>query len=99
MMIFVDLLLHAVEKNSLTVSRLGPSAFLDSTRTPKAGADVREYGALRSATAYGLRQNVVDTLLFTENLVAFIPEDGKTKPSNLQVAKVVGSHRRRWKRD
>ncbi len=98
MMIFVDLLLHVVEKKTQVVSRLGPSAFLDSTRTPKAGADVREFGAIRAATAYGIRQNVVDSLLFTENLASFIPIDGASYPTKSQMGRAVGVHRRRWKR-
>ena len=99
MNLFSDLLCYAVVKGVEEVGRLGPSAFLDSTRTPRAGADVRSYGAIRSATAYGTRQTVVDPLLFTENLMRFIPADeATTKPSCAQVQGVVGLHRRRWRR-
>ena len=98
MKLFGDLLCFAIYKGAEEVGRLGPSAFLDSTRTPRAGADVRAYGAMRSATAYGTRQTVIDPLLFTENLMRFIPVDGATKPTSQQIRAVVGHNRRRWKR-
>ena len=98
MKLFTDLLCFMVVKGAQEVGRLGPSAFLDSTRTPRAGADVRSYGAYRSAVAYGMRQTVVDPLLFTENLVRFIPEDGANGPSAAQIQGVVGVHRRKWRR-
>ena len=98
MKLFGDLLCFAIMKGAEEVGRLGPSAFLDSTRTPRAGADVRSYGATRSAVAYGTRQTVIDPLLFTENLMRFIPVDGATKPTAQQIRTVVGHNRRRWKR-
>ena len=96
MNIFADLLCYAVTKGGLEVGRLGPSAFLDSTRTPRAGADVRKFGAVRSASAYGLRQNVIDPLLFTENLMNFVPYEDRKTPTHAQIQSVVGKHRRKW---
>ena len=98
MKLFTDLLCFMVIKGAEEVGRLGPSAFLDSTRTPRAGADVRSYGAYRTAVAYGIRQTMVDPLLFTENLVRFIPEDGANGPSAAQIGSVIGAHRRKWRR-
>ena len=97
MKLFTDLLCYAVVKGAEEVGRRGSEAFLNSTRTPKAGADVRSYGAHRTAVAYGVRQTVVDPLLFTECLVRFVP-DSSPAPSSVQVRGVIGTHRRRWRR-
>ena len=95
--IFIDLLTHCVKAQSRKVSKQSES-FLASTRTPRAGADVRVFGVERTAYAYQVRRKVIDPLLFTSNLVNFVPSDGASKPTPDQIRQAIGGHRHKWKR-
>lgn len=91
MLIEIDLLVKGVELAGRAANRKGSASFMNSTRTPQAGADVRRYGAERTALAYGTRQEM-DKFLFVEGLTSVI------NPSKADVTTIIGSHRRRWRR-
>lgn len=91
MRIEVQLLVKGVELAARAANRRGPAGFMNSTRTPQAGADVRRYGAERTALAYGTRQEM-DRFLFVESLTAVV------NPSADDISTIIGSHRRRWRR-
>jgi len=91
MKVEIDLLIKGVELAARAANRKGHNSFMNSTRTPAAGADVRRYGAERTAMAYGTRQGM-DKFLFIEGLTSVV------NPSEADIATIIGSHRRRWRR-
>lgn len=95
MRVVVPLLMFAIERCAESANRKSPSAFLHGLQSPAAGADVRRYGAEKAAMAYGLRQET-DRFLFIEGLTSVISES--PRPSRDQIAEVIGSHRRRWRK-
>ena len=91
MRVEIALLLKGVELAARAANRKGSASFMNSTRTPQAGADVRRYGAERTAMAYGTRREM-DKFLFVEGLTAVV------NPSKADIAEVIGNRRRRWRR-
>jgi hypothetical protein len=92
--IITDLLIYGVTRCATRANNKGSAAFLASTQTPQAGADMRRYGVDVTAQAYGLRQEM-DKYLFIEGLTSVVSSGS---PTGDQISNVVGVHRRRWKR-